>query len=73
MEAIINSEIFQEFIKSGVKDLKAANVVNPNRNKKQNRMSFLGKVKGDGGQKAEVNKIPLVRPYFLYISVKTLD
>ena len=54
MEAISSSELFREFLKSGVKDLKNANVVNPNRSKKQNRMSFLGKVKGDGGLKAEV-------------------
>ena len=54
VESIINSELFREFLKSGVKDLKGANVVNPNRSKKQNRMSFLGKVKGDAGLKAEV-------------------
>lgn len=52
MEVIINSDLFCQFLKSGVKNLKEANVVNPRRTKRQNRMSFLGRVKGE--DKAEV-------------------
>lgn len=54
VEAIIGSDLFGQFLKSAVKDLKDANVVNPTRSKKLNRMSFLGRVKGDDSQKAEV-------------------
>ena len=54
MEAIVNSELFQEFLRSGVRALKEANVVQPGRSKKHNRMSFLGRVKGEDTQKAEV-------------------
>ena len=55
VEAIVTSEVFRQFLKSGVRNLKEANVVNPNRSKKQNRISFLGRVKGSDGQKAEVS------------------
>ncbi len=56
MEVITNSDIFREFLKSAVKNLKEANVINPQRNKKQHRMSFLGRVKGEDSQKAEVSE-----------------
>lgn len=55
MEAIISSDLFCQFLKSAVKDLKEANVVNPTRSKKQYRVSFLGRVKGEDSQKAEVS------------------
>lgn len=54
VEAIVGSDLFHQFLKSAVQDLKEANVVNPNRSKKQNRMSFLGRVKGEDTHQAEV-------------------
>ena len=54
IETILNSKHFKQFLKSGVKDLKEANVVNPLKNKKQQRRSFLGRVRADE-QKAYVS------------------
>lgn len=55
MESIISSDLFRQFLKSGVQNLKEANVVNPTKSKKLHRRSFLGRVKGDDNQKAEVS------------------
>lgn len=55
VDTIIYSELFHQFLKSGVQDLKEANVVNPTRSKKQNRMSFLGRTKTEDSEKAEVS------------------
>ena len=54
-EIVTSSDLFHEFLKSGVKSLKEANVIDPQRSKKQHRMSFLGRVKGEDSQKAEVS------------------
>lgn len=55
MEEIVSrSDLFHEFLKSGVKSLKEAHVIDPQRSKKQNRTSFLGRVKGEDSHKAEV-------------------
>jgi len=55
VELIISSELFHQFLKSGVKGLKEANVVNPTKNKKQNRRRFLSRAKSDDSEKAEVS------------------
>ncbi len=55
VEAIVSSDLFHQFLKSAVKDLKEANVVMPPKSKKQNRMSFLGRVRADDTHKAEVS------------------
>lgn len=51
----MSSELFQNFLKSAVQELKESNIVNPTRSKKQHRMSFLGRAKTEH-QKAEVSK-----------------
>ena len=56
VEEIIGSDLFRQFLKSGVRNLKEANVIDPQRSKKQNRTSFLGRVKGEDAQKAEVRE-----------------
>ena len=52
----MNSELFQNFLKSAVKELKESNIVNPTRSKKQHRMSFLGRAKTDY-QEEEVSEL----------------
>jgi len=57
VEEILTSELFKTFLKEAVQDLKASNIVNPNkRMKKQNKKTFLGRVKPDSARMAEVRR-----------------
>lgn len=51
----MNSKLFQDFLKSAVQELKESNIVNPTRSKRH-RMSFLGRVRTEETQKAEVSE-----------------